>query len=402
MRRRNVLAGSAAMIAAGIPKGRAFAKGAAVNPDLSQGTRDEAVFDTLPGKKPLIKLSYRPPNYEAPISAFRLPLTPVDQFFVRYHLSQIPTKADLAGWKLTVGGDAALREVTLSLADLKALPQTQVTALCQCSGNRRGMASPHVAGVQWGPGAMGCALWEGPRLADVLALAGIKPEAVEIGFRGADGPALQTTPPFAKSVPVSRATNPSTIIALSMNGEALPIWNGYPARIIVPGWTATYWMKHIAHITINTTALDNFWMKTAYRVPAGMFPGTAFPTQDNASTRPITDIVLNALATSHQDGDTARGAGFTLAGHAWDNGTGIARVEVSINEGATWGVAMMGTNDGPFAFQPWSIQLAASPGPLVVLIRATSKSGAVQPLKALSNPAGYHHNAIQRLVLNAA
>ncbi len=401
MNRREWLAGSAAALAAVTPLRRALAEGAAVHPALALGTKEEAVFDALPGKQKLIKLSYRPPNYESPLSAFRTPITANDQFFVRYHLSQIPTMADLADWKLTVDGDAAGKPLSLTLDDLKKLPQSEVTAVCQCSGNRRGMASPHVAGVQWGPGAMGCASWTGPKLADVLALAGVKANAIEVAFRGADNALIEATPAFAKSIPVSRALDPNTIVATGMNGVPLPIWNGYPARIVVPGWTATYWMKHIARISVSSQKLDNFWMKTAYRVPTGLFPGSDFPSQDNATNRPITDIVLNSLATSHADGDTVRGAGFTLSGFAWDNGTGIARMEFSINDGATWGVAMMGISDGPFAFQTWSTQLAASPGPLTVLIRAVSKSGAVQPDKASSNPAGYHHNAVQRLSLVA-
>lgn len=402
MNRRMVLAGSAAMMTTGMPVRHAFAEGAATNAGLPLGTREEAVLEALPGKQKLIKLSYRPPNYESPLSAFAQPITPNDQFFVRYHLSQIPTVEDLANWKLTVDGDAAGKPISLTVDDLRHLPQIEVTAVCQCSGNRRGLSMPHVAGVQWGPGAMGSASWKGPRLGDVLALAGIGANAVEIGLRGADGPLLEATPAFAKSIPVHRATDPNTIIALTMNEAPLPIWNGYPARIIVPGWTATYWMKHIVHISINSQKLDNFWMKSAYRVPTGMFPGSDFPTQDNATNRPITDIVLNALATSQADGDVVRGAGFTLAGMAWDNGTGIARVDVSPNGGETWGVAMLGKADGPFAFQPWSIQLTASPGPLMVLIRATSKTGAVQPEKAIFNAAGYHNNAIQRLSLTAA
>jgi DMSO/TMAO reductase YedYZ molybdopterin-dependent catalytic subunit len=381
---------------------QAWAEGAAVNPGLAAGTRDEAVFDTLPGKQKLIKLSYRPPNYEAPLACLGSAITPNDRFFVRYHLSQIPNIAELQDWSLSLGGDAAGKEVKLSMADLAKLPQTEVTAVCQCSGNRRGLSDPHVAGVQWGVGAMGNAVWRGPRLRDVLALAGIGPKAVEVQFHGTDHGPIETTPQFAKSIPVDRALDETTIIATSMNNAPLPLWNGYPARLIVPGWTATYWMKHLSVLTISATPLANFWMKTAYRVPTGMFPGSPFPTQDNATNRPITDIVVNALVTSHADGDTVAAGPVTIAGQAWDNGSGIARVDISTDGGATWSAATLGESTGRFGFQPWQAVITAKAGGVSPMVRATSRAGAVQPARPLFNGAGYHNNAIQTLSLNAA
>jgi sulfite dehydrogenase len=122
---------------------------------LPDGTRAEAVLDALPGKKPLIKLSYRPPNYETPIEYLRPPITTNDAFFVRYHMSDIP-EVDADTWRLAIGGEGANREVSLSLDELKQLPAAEVVAVCQCSGNRRGLFEPHVAGVEWGYGAMGC------------------------------------------------------------------------------------------------------------------------------------------------------------------------------------------------------------------------------------------------------
>jgi hypothetical protein len=129
---------------------------------LPEGAQAEAVLDTLPGKKALIKLSYRPPNYETPIDAFGTAITPNDVFFVRYHLSDIP-KVDANTWKVAVGGEGAKGEIEVTLDDLRKMPAFEVTAVNQCSGNRRGLFQPHVAGVQWGYGAMGCARWKGAR-----------------------------------------------------------------------------------------------------------------------------------------------------------------------------------------------------------------------------------------------
>ena len=356
---------------------------------------------TLLAGQPLIRRSRHPPNYESSLTAFRSPITANDQFFIRAHSSQIPDRAALASWSLTIGGDGAGRPAKLAMADLLRLPQNELAAVCQCAGNRRGLSRPAVAGIQWGVGAMGCAVWRGPRLRDVLALSGIDRTAVEIALHGADGVATEAQPEFVKSLPIDRALDDNTLVALTMNEVPLPIAHGFPARLVVAGWTATYWMKSLATVEIRTTRLDNFWMSSAYRVPAGLFPGSAFPTQDSATSRPITDIVVNALATSHQNGDRVRGAGFALEGLAWDNGSGIARVEISINDGATWGIAMLGPEQSRFAFRPWRIQLASSPGRLRPMIRTTARSGATQPETPVFNPGGYHHNAVQTLDLIA-
>jgi DMSO/TMAO reductase YedYZ molybdopterin-dependent catalytic subunit len=360
------------------------------------------VLDALPGKQPMIKLSYRPPNYESTLEAFRTAITPNDRFFVRYHLSEIPDIAALANWRLRIGGDAAGREIEIDRAALDRLEQVEIAAVCQCSGNRRGLSAPHVPGVQWGVGAMGNAVWRGPRLRDVLALAGVKPGAVEIAYQGPDVGVLDATPVFAKSIPVDRAMDENAIIATQMNGTDLPHYNGYPARIVIPGWTATYWMKHVTRIEIRSTPLASFWMKAAYRLPTGMFPGSPFPTQDNATNRPITDILVNSLVSSHQDGDSVAAAGFTLSGIAWDNGSGIARVELSLDGGASWKPAALGPDGGRFGFRSWSVTASAVAGKVTALIRATSMAGATQPEKPVFNGAGYHNNAIQSLPLIAA
>ena len=218
-----------------------------LSPLLPDGTREVAVLEALPGKDKLIRLSDRPPNYETPIEAFRTAVTPNEQFFIRYHLADIPSMADLGKWSLSVGGEAAERQITLSLDDLNRNFQgVEVAAVCQCSGNRRGLSSPHVAGVEWGYGAMGSATWRGPRLKDILTTVGVKADAVEVWLDGTDAQVLTSTPDFQKSLPIEKALADEVVIATTMNGEPLPHLNGYPARIVVPGWTATYWMKHVS------------------------------------------------------------------------------------------------------------------------------------------------------------
>src|SRR5262249_43125641 len=308
---------------------------------LPSGLPGEAALEALPGKKPLIKLSYRPPNYETPIDYFREPITPNDAFFVRYHLSNIPDATDKAidpkTWQVTIGGDGAGSEISLGLDDLKAVPATEVVAVNQCSGNRRGLFQPHVPGVEWGYGAMGCARWKGVRLKDVLDKAGLKKEAIEVVLNGADGPVFDKTPDFVKSIPVWKAIEDTTLIAYEMNGAPLPHLNGAPARIIVPGWTGTYWMKHIVSVMAATKPESNFWMNPAYRIPVGKFPVVArFISQENATSTPITEMVVNSLITSHADGANVKAGTVTVGGIAWDAGYGIRAVELSTDGGKTW------------------------------------------------------------------
>jgi DMSO/TMAO reductase YedYZ molybdopterin-dependent catalytic subunit len=406
MTRRGVLkaAGAGAAFAgSGYPIPKALADALKLPAALPDGTRAEAVLDALPGKKPLIKLSYRPPNYETPIELLGNGITPNDAFFVRYHLSDIP-EVDAKTWKLKVGGDGANGTAELTLADLKRMPTHEVTAVCQCSGNRRGLFAPHVAGVEWGYGAMGCARWRGARLKDVLDKVGLKKEAIEIVFDGADGAIVPKTPDFVKSVPVAKALDENALLAYEMNGAPLPHWNGFPARIIIPGWTATYWVKHITSIVAATKPFDGFWMKTAYRIPLNKFPTEVFASQTSDVNTPITEMVVNSLITSHTDGAPVKaGSAVMLSGLAWDAGYGIDKVEASNDGGASWKGASLGSDLGRFAFRAFSFTtppLAA--GTHKVMVRATNKKGQTQVNELILNPAGYHHNVVQTLTLNAA
>ena len=371
-------------------------------PELPQGMLASSVLDALPGKVPLIKKSWRPPNFETPVSYFNDVFTPNDAFFVRYHLSNIPEVA-AATWRLKVGGEAAAAPFELSLEQLKRdFEQVEVAAVCQCSGNRRGMFQPHVPGVEWGLGAMGNARWKGARLKDVLAKAGLKKEAIEIVFDGADAGSFPGTPDFVKSIPVWKALEENALVAWEMNGAPLPHWNGFPARIVVPGWTATYWMKHVTSITAISKPFDGFWVKSAYRIPRGRFPLIdRFVSQETDANTPITEMVVNSLITNVANGQQVpSGRAFEVKGIAWDGGYGIARVEVSADLGQSWRTAALGTDYGRFSFRPWSFaQTPIDKGTLTLMARATNRNGATQTFELIQNPAGYHHNVVQRVAL---
>jgi DMSO/TMAO reductase YedYZ molybdopterin-dependent catalytic subunit len=359
------------------------------------------ILVALPGKKPLIKRSFRPPNFETPLADLRQPFTANDAFFVRYHLAVIP-EIEPRAWRLRVGGPSTSRPLELSLDDLKgSFERVTLPAVNQCSGNRRGLFVPRVPGVQWGDGAMGHAMWSGVRLRDVLHNCQVHSDALEVVLDGADGAVLPQTPDFQKSLPIDRALDENTLIAFEMNGRPLPHFNGAPARLIVPGWTATYWVKHLTDIRVQPQPFDGFWMKGAYRIPTGAFPGARFASQETAETAPITQILVNSLITSPAAGTRlARDRPALLTGWAWDGGTGISGVDVSVDAGVSWRPAALAKDLGKFAWRGFHLPLDTSrPGPLALSVRATSRGGERQPEKLTVNPGGYHDNKILSLAL---
>jgi len=345
---------------------------------LPEGDIEASNLEALPGKVGLIKRTWRPPNYETPPEYFTTDVTPNKAFFVRWHLANIP-QVGADKWTLKVGGEAAATPFELTLDQLKRdFTPAEIVAVNQCSGNRA-------------------------RLKDVLAKAGLKKETLEIVLDGADGPVLPGTPDFVKSIPVWKALDENALIAYEMNGEPLPHWNGYPARIVVPGWTGTYWMKQVVSISAVSKPFDGFWMKSAYRIPRGKFPLIdRFISQETDVNTPITEIVVNSLITSLSAGQKIPlGSPVNVTGVAWDGGYGIARVDVSTDNGRTWNQAALGQDLGRFSFRSFIYSVTpAARGPLVVTARATNKAGSTQTTDLIFNPPGYHNNVEQRIAID--
>jgi len=367
---------------------------------LPSGTLDASILDALPGKKPLIKRSFRPPNYETPVDYFNSEFTPNDVFFVRYHLTNIP-ELNVQDWRLKIGGDAAQKPFEITMDSLKKdFEQVEVAAVCQCAGNRRGLSDPHVPGVEWGYGAMGNAKWKGVRLQEILKKAGLSKDALEVAFNGTDFGAIDKTPDFIKSIPIWKALDENTIIAYEMNGTPLPHWNGYPARIVVPGWTATYWMKHVTSIEVLTQSLKGFWMNPAYRIPKGKFPLVdRFVSQETETNTPITEMVVNSLITNIKDGEIfGKGRPIEVQGIAWDGGYGIRTVEVSTDGGMTWRAAELKRDLGRFSWRQWRFAfLPTAKGMHSIMAKASNRQGATQTFDLIFNPAGYHNNVVQKI-----
>ena len=376
--------------------------GTASGEGLPAGTVSSSVLDALPGKQPLLKRSFRPPNYETPVSFYKHAYTPNDAFYVRWHTS-VPEIAR-ADWRLRVSGPGVKTEREFNYDTLRRqFKMTEVAAVNQCSGNRRGLSSPHVPGVQWGYGAMGNAVWRGVRLKDVLEDAGLNAGALEVVGNGADAPPL-TGPDFVKSLPVWKALDPDTLIAFEMNGEPLPRWNGAPARLVAPGWTATYWVKAVADLTVTDKPFDGFWMKTAYRVPKGMFGASGFESQDTEQNSPITSIKVNSLVVDPAPGAVLeRGRRVDVLGIAWDGGSGIRSVEVSLDGGANWRDARLERDLGKYSWRQWRFAIKPEQaGTMTLMARARARDGSTQVDALVFNPAGYHNNVVQKVDYHVA
>jgi sulfite dehydrogenase len=361
---------------------------------FDNGERELVAF---PQKRPLIVLTSRPPQLETPFAVFNDGLiTPNDAFFVRYHWSGLPLSIDPATWRLHVGGSVDT-PLDLSLDALQRLSNpVELVAVNQCSGNSRCHFRPRVNGGQLSNGAMGNARWTGVPLKKVLEKAGVRRGALQVALDGLDRPPAGDGPDFIKALDIDHALDGEVMIAWQMNGAELPFLNGYPLRLIVPGYYGTYWVKHLSSIEVLDKPFDGFWMSTAYRIPknacACVEPGTA-----PAATTPIGRFSVRSFITSVSDGSQITAARTTLVrGIAFDSGYGIAEVAFSSDDGRTWQSARLGDDAGRYSFREWTAPFTpARKGPCTLRVRAINRIGQSQPLTALWNPAGYMRNVVE-------
>ncbi len=361
---------------------------------FANGERELVAF---PQKRPLILLTSRPPQLETPFGVFNEGiLTPNDAFFVRYHWSGIPTSIDPHAYRLRIGGQVKT-PLELSLAELKTLADpVELVAVNQCSGNSRGFFDPRVNGGQLANGAMGNARWTGVPLKKVLEKAGVQPGAVQVTFNGLDNPPLEGSPDFVKALNIDHALDGEVMLAWAMNGADLPMLNGYPLRLVVPGHYGTYWVKHLSDIQVVDKVFDGFWMASAYRVPANpcacVAPGTA-----PSATTPIGRFNVRSFITSLTDGGRVpAGRETVVRGIAFDGGYGIAEVGFSPDGGRSWQSAKLGQDLGRYSFREWTAVLRPPRrGNLDLRVRAVNRTGQSQPLEALWNPPGYMRNVVE-------
>ena len=363
---------------------------------LPGGPDGRPLTKDFPQKGAMILQRTRPPLLETPLDVFdRSVFTPNDRFFVRWHWAVIPSEVNADSFRLAVRGHVD-RPLSLSLNDIVALPQAEIAAVNQCSGNSRGYFQPRVPGGQWSHGAMGNARWIGVRLKDVLDRAGVKAGAVAVRFNGIDQPVVPDAPDFMKSLTVDHARDNEVMLAYAMNGEQLPLLNGFPLRLIVPGWYSTYWVKMLSDIEVLDQPDSNYWMKTAYAIPdtphASVTPG-----ETGFTSVPISRMVPRSFTTNIKPGDKLRvGVPALARGIAFGGDCGVSRVDFSSDGGEHWQATQLGKDEGKYSFRQWQTSFApAAAGDAVLMVRCTNSNGEVQPDTPNWNPAGFMRNVIE-------
>lgn len=372
------------------------------NPEEDETVSENTTFQMVqsPGKKPLILLTDRPPNLETPLKYFLLDFTPNDVFFVRWHLSNIPLKIDTSTYRLLINGNVK-KELRLSINDLKTKfkPYT-INALCVCAGNARSCFNPRVGGAQWVNGAMGNAKWTGVKLKDILAMAEAKSNSKFVAFNGMDAPPLPTVPDFVKSLEYDHATDGEVMLAYEMNGEPLPILNGYPLKLVVPGWYATYWVKMLDEIKVYADTFKGYWMDKAYLVPKGVYNGNERPDSLATEMTPINKIAIRSIFVSPvPECILTSGNTYEIQGLAFDGGDGITKVEISSDSGSTWITTKLDPSLGNYSWRRWRYEFKpTSEGTYKFFVKATNSKGDTQPWHQW-NRSGYMKNEIESLEL---
>jgi DMSO/TMAO reductase YedYZ molybdopterin-dependent catalytic subunit len=406
MRRRHLLgtvgAGSVALLSA--PLSRPAWAQAQVDLHAPGGPGMRPMTMAYPQKGAMILQRTSPPWLETPFEVFdKGVFTPNDQHYVSWHWATFPGEIDVGKFRLTVRGQVN-QTLSLSLDDLlHGMPRVELAAVSQCAGNSRIYIQPRVAGAQWADGSMSNALWGGVRLKDVLDRAGVKAGAVQVRFGGLDEPLIPEAPKFLKSLAIDHARDGETMIAFAMNGEQLPLLNGFPLKLVVPGWSAVYWVKMLNDIEVLDQPDTNYWTSTAYRVPdtpnATMTPG-----QMGVKLVPVTRMPPRSFFTNIDSGATLHAGAPTPAhGIAFGGDCGVARVDLSIDECKSWQPTQLGKDEGKYGFRRWQAQFTLSArGGHSLMVRCTNSNGVTQPSAPVWNPAGYLNNTIETTHVVAA
>jgi DMSO/TMAO reductase YedYZ molybdopterin-dependent catalytic subunit len=401
--RRRLLANAGRLGLAGLlgaPAWSALAESSVQLPFVN-GRRE--LVTNFPQKGAMLLQRTRPPLLETPFEVFdRGVFTPNDRFYVRWHLADVPETVDPSAFRLNIAGHVR-QPLSLTLEDLaRGFEPFEIAAVNQCSGNSRGFFAPRVAGGQWANGAMGNAVWKGVRLKDVLDRAGVRGGALQVRFKGLDTGVIAQTPDFMKSLAIDHARDGEVMIAYAMNGEPLPLLNGFPLRLVVPGWYATYWMKMLSRVEVLDQPDDNFWTSRAYLIPdtprADISPG-----QKGVRMVPINRMVPRSFVTNIRPGAVLKvGQTITARGIAFGGDTGLKTVYFSSDAGNRWEEARLGPYHGKYGFRQWEAPLQlSSRGPHRLMVKAINTDGVAQPDRANWNPAGFMRNQIESVDVEA-
>jgi len=362
--------------------------GAALRPGMVGA---QAPPPPVPGKDKLIVRSPRPINLEARLGDLVSYQTPEEVFFVRNNLDA--PSIDAARWSLRVEGEVD-NPIMLGLDDLRRLPMVTHDVLLECAGNGRSFHQPRASGIQWTHGAVGNARWRGVRLHDVLALAKPRPTAQHVAFDGADRPPTPQAPDFIRSIPMWKAMNPQTLIALEMNGTPLPALHGGPARALVPGFVASASIKWIDRIMVQPEEFDGFYMKSNYTAPR---------VDNDKEIYSLQSLEVKSLIVEPADGaKLAQPGRITIRGWAWSGEGELTGIDVSTDGGRTWAAGRFTGAWDRYSWRRWELDWDAKWGSHTLMARATDSLGRVQPTARAWNRLGYRWNVIHAVKVDVA
>jgi DMSO/TMAO reductase YedYZ molybdopterin-dependent catalytic subunit len=330
-------------------------------------------------------------NHALPLEALRYDVTPVGLHYLLIHFD-IPSVEESA-WRLEIGGRVA-RQLTLTLADVKARPSTTLAVTLECAGNGRALLSPRPVSQPWVLEAVGTAEWTGTPLAPILEEAGVLPDAVDVVFSGLDrGIQGDVEHPYERSLPLADAQREEVMLAWAVNGVPLPPQHGFPLRLVVPGWYGMTHVKWLRAITVTDEPFGGWQQTVAYHLREA----------EDEQGRPVTRMLPRALMIPpgipeflSRERVVDRGR-CLLEGRAWSGSAPIERVEVSVDGGVTWRDASLGPQTSEFGWRGWSHEWDAEPGEYELCCRASDAAGQRQPDAAEWNLDGYCNNAVQRV-----
>lgn len=360
-------------------------------------------FSLFGKDKEMKVLNDRPWNVEAMAHQLDDDVTPSNKMFIRNN-GLIPAEIDATEWQLKIEGESVVKPKTYSINDLKTKFKSYTYQLTlECGGNGRGEFNPPASGNQWGVGAVSCARWTGVRLRDVLQDAGIKPDAVYIGYYGADlhlsGDVNKDA--ISRGVPISKAMQDETLLAFQMNGEDIPLVHGFPLRLVAGGWPASVSGKWIKKLVVRNKIHDGEKMKgDSYKMPCNpVAPGSEVDEKDMCI---IESMPVKSVITFPKSGAIIQlGKTLSLRGHAWAGEDEVSNMQISIDFGTTWHVCKLNKPVNRLAWQRWnsSIQFPQK-GYYEVWARATDSNGKSQPMVVPGwNPRGYLNNACHRIAV---
>ena len=353
-------------------------------------------------KRPLITHSDRPPLLETPRDAFVNAITPNNELFVRWHMPRIKTHIDLNSYHIYVHGEVKER-LYLSVDSLKNdFEAVSVTVAMQCGGNSRSAFVPTTSGIQWGSGAMGCSVYKGVRLKDVLARAGLTEDSHYITLNGSDEAVMKKIESFKRELTIDELSD-ETIIAYEQNGEDLPFLNGYPVRLIIPGFYADSWVKALVNINVTKEYKPYYYMDTAYRVPDNERESET-PHHHATKTKPLELMnVKSFIGYPTSKSKIYAKSNLSVKGIAFDAGSGIKEVLISLDGGKRWESATLGKELSKYAFREFSYGVKImQKGRVSIMAKAINNRGESQPFaeEIAWNHGGYKYNGIDSVTID--